>query len=37
VAASLAMNIATTMMKARHHITCIEEIVEIAVSSRSTV
>ena len=36
-AASLAMNIATTLMKARHHITCAEEIVEIATSARPTV
>lgn len=36
VAASLAMNIAVTMMKARHHITQIEEVVEIATSTRST-
>ncbi|MBL8162274.1 MAG: S-methyl-5-thioribose kinase [Anaerolineae bacterium] len=35
-AASLALNIATTMIKARHHITRIEEVVEIAEAARPT-
>jgi 5-methylthioribose kinase len=33
-AASLALNIAVTMVKARHHITQIEEVVEIATAAR---
>lgn len=33
-AASLALNIAVTMVKARHHITRIEEVVEIATAAR---
>lgn len=35
-AASLALNIAVTMIKARHHITRIEEVVEIAEAARPT-